>query len=289
MSRPTIRHRRSARSVRSPRRRPGRHRPRPVTQPGRRRAARSPARPHRHSARRMRRASSWCPSPPTRSTPRPSRSSRARPSSSWPPTSATPRSSSSSVSRPTSTPTRATASRKRRTSRPNRPAPSSRYTFNGDGPFAYGDQLPGHYAAGAKGDIVLVDALTPAAAPVLGTADAPRIVVVSIAADKIDPATVEVVKGETIKFLGTNVSDAEVELIVGLKTDVDADAGDSLKEAENIATESTGTIDPLHVQWRRPLRLRRPAPRSLRSGRQGRHRPRRRAHAVAAPDSTTER
>ena len=32
--------------------------------------------------------------------------------------------------------------------------------------------------------------------------------------------------------MATNVSDAEVELIVGLKPDVDADAGDSLKEAE---------------------------------------------------------
>jgi uncharacterized cupredoxin-like copper-binding protein len=78
--------------------------------------------------------------------------------------------------------------------------------------------------------------------PALGTVDAPRIVVVSIGADRIDPATVEVVKGETIKFLGTNVSDAEVELIVGTKTDVDADSGDSLKEAEGIAVEETGTI-----------------------------------------------
>ncbi len=116
------------------------------------------------------------------------------------------------------------------------------YPFSGDGPFAYGDQLPGHYAAGAKGDIVLVDALTPPVAPVPGTAEAPRVVVVSIAADKIEPATVEVVRGETIKFLATNVSDAETELIVGLKTDVDADAGDSLKEAEHIAAGQTGTI-----------------------------------------------
>ncbi len=116
------------------------------------------------------------------------------------------------------------------------------YPFSGDGPFAYGDQLPGHYAAGAKGDIVLVDALTPPSAPVLGTADAPRVVVVSIAADKIEPATVEVVKGEVIKFLATNVSDAETELIVGLKTDVDADSGDTLKEAEHIAAGQTGTI-----------------------------------------------
>ena len=81
-----------------------------------------------------------------------------------------------------------------------------------------------------------------AAAPALGTADAPRVVVLSVGADRIDPATVEVVKGETIKFLATNVSDAEVELIVGLKADVDADAGDSLKEAEEIASGTTGTI-----------------------------------------------
>ena len=78
----------------------------------------------------------------------------------------------------------------------------------------------------------------------LGTAEAPRIVVLSVGADKIAPATVEVVKGEVVQFLGRNASDAEVELIVGLKTDVDADAGDTLKEAENIATESTGTVEP---------------------------------------------
>ncbi len=29
------------------------------------------------------------------------------------------------------------------------------YTFDGDGPYAYGDQVGDHYAKGAKGDIVL--------------------------------------------------------------------------------------------------------------------------------------
>jgi plastocyanin len=29
------------------------------------------------------------------------------------------------------------------------------FTFDGDGPYAYGDQLDDHYAKGAKGDIVL--------------------------------------------------------------------------------------------------------------------------------------
>ena len=29
------------------------------------------------------------------------------------------------------------------------------FTFDGDGPYAYGDQIEDHYAKGAKGDIVL--------------------------------------------------------------------------------------------------------------------------------------
>ena len=29
------------------------------------------------------------------------------------------------------------------------------YTFDGDGPYAYGDQIADHYAKGAKGDVVL--------------------------------------------------------------------------------------------------------------------------------------
>ena len=62
-----------------------------------------------------------------------------------------------------------------------------------------------------------------------------RIVELEIGASAITPATVEVKKGETITFNAKNVSDTEVELIVGLKTDVDADSGDSLKEAEEIA------------------------------------------------------
>jgi uncharacterized cupredoxin-like copper-binding protein len=82
----------------------------------------------------------------------------------------------------------------------------------------------------------------PAAAQTLGTADAPRIVALQIGAGVIDPAVVEVVKGETITLETTNVTDTEVEIIVGLKADVDADSGDSLKEAENIAPGETKTV-----------------------------------------------
>ena len=113
------------------------------------------------------------------------------------------------------------------------------FTFDGDGPYAYGDQVGDHYAAGAKGDIILVDQLTvpsPAASP------AGRVVAVTISAGAIVPATVEVTKGETITFEATNASDTEVELIVGLASEVAADDGGSLQEAEHIAP---GTMKPV--------------------------------------------
>ncbi len=69
-----------------------------------------------------------------------------------------------------------------------------------------------------------------------------RTVDLEIAAGKITPASVEVKKGETITFNAKNVSDTEVELIVGLKTDVDADSGDSLKEAEEIAAGMSKSV-----------------------------------------------
>ena len=125
------------------------------------------------------------------------------------------------------------------------------YTFDAEGPWSFGDQVGDHYAAGAKGDVVFVDALAAAASPAttapatvqaLGTVDAPRTVALAIGVGAIDPASVEVVRGETITFEATNVSDTEVEIIVGLTADVDADEGDSLKEAENIAPGEMKTV-----------------------------------------------
>lgn len=69
-----------------------------------------------------------------------------------------------------------------------------------------------------------------------------RIVDLQIDAGVITPATVEVKKGETITFNAKNVSAVEVELIVGLKPDVDGDSGDSLKEAEEIAAGATKSV-----------------------------------------------
>jgi len=82
-------------------------------------------------------------------------------------------------------------------------------------------------------------------APAASQAAAPagtRTVDLEIAAGKITPASVDVKKGETITFNAKNVSAAVVELIVGLKADVDSDSGDSLKEAEDIAAGTSKTV-----------------------------------------------
>ena len=71
---------------------------------------------------------------------------------------------------------------------------------------------------------------------------APRVVQLEIGDGVITPASVTVTKGETVTFESKNVNTVEVELIVGLKTDVDADSGDSLVEAENIAPGASKSL-----------------------------------------------
>lgn len=83
---------------------------------------------------------------------------------------------------------------------------------------------------------------TPKAHESAAPASGARTIDVEIADGKITPATIEVKKGETITFNAKNTNTAEVELIVGLKPDVDADSGDSLKEAEEIAPGATKSV-----------------------------------------------
>ena len=71
---------------------------------------------------------------------------------------------------------------------------------------------------------------------------APRVVQVEIGDGKITPASITVTKGETVKFEIKNSNTVEVELIVGLKADVDADSGDSLVEAEHIAAGASSSL-----------------------------------------------
>ena len=71
---------------------------------------------------------------------------------------------------------------------------------------------------------------------------APRVVQIEIGDGVITPATVTVTKGETVTFEVKNVNTVEVELIVGLKADVDSDSGDSLVEAEEIAPGASKSL-----------------------------------------------
>jgi len=71
---------------------------------------------------------------------------------------------------------------------------------------------------------------------------APRVVQLEIGDGKITPASVTVTKGETVKFEIKNANTVEVELIVGLKADVDSDSGDSLVEAEHIAPGASSSL-----------------------------------------------
>lgn len=83
---------------------------------------------------------------------------------------------------------------------------------------------------------------TPPATSAPAGSSAARSVDLQIAAGSITPSNVDVKKGETITFNAKNVSDTEVEIIVGLQADVAADSGDSLKEAEHIAPGATGSV-----------------------------------------------
>jgi plastocyanin len=73
-------------------------------------------------------------------------------------------------------------------------------------------------------------------------ASASRTVQLDVGDGKITPASVTVTKGETITFEVTNSNTVEVELIMGLKTDVASDSGDSLVEAEHIAPGASKSL-----------------------------------------------
>lgn len=81
-----------------------------------------------------------------------------------------------------------------------------------------------------------------AAQSTVASVAASRTIHLDIGDGKITPASVTVTKGETVTFEAKNVSNTEVELIVGLKTDVASDSGDSLVEAEEIMAGETKTL-----------------------------------------------
>jgi uncharacterized cupredoxin-like copper-binding protein len=102
-------------------------------------------------------------------------------------------------------------------------------TFDGDGPFAFACHAPGHYEHGMLGYIQLVGP----GAPTVGTKDNPRIVWMSMDDTlKFMPDSVTVSKGETIRFVLTNVGQVTHEFQVGPADMVAADNVDGVLNVE---------------------------------------------------------
>lgn len=103
------------------------------------------------------------------------------------------------------------------------------YTFDGDGPYAFGDHLGRQYSQGVRGIVALAPA-------------APRVVQIDIGEGVVTPANIEVKQGETISFQARNATSSEVELVVGRKADLAAGAGGSLMQTEHIAPGASAEL-----------------------------------------------
>jgi uncharacterized cupredoxin-like copper-binding protein len=102
-------------------------------------------------------------------------------------------------------------------------------TFDGDGPFAFACHAPGHFEHGMLGYIQLVGP----GAPTVGTTDNPRIVWMQMDDTlKFMPDSVPVAKGETIRFVLTNIGQATHEFQVGPADMVAADNVDGVLNVE---------------------------------------------------------
>jgi uncharacterized cupredoxin-like copper-binding protein len=102
-------------------------------------------------------------------------------------------------------------------------------TFDGDGPFAFACHAPGHFEHGMLGYIQLVGP----GAPTVGTKDNPRIVWMQMDDTlKFMPDSVPVAKGETIRFVLTNIGQATHEFQVGPADLVAADQVDGVLNVE---------------------------------------------------------
>ena len=102
-------------------------------------------------------------------------------------------------------------------------------TFDGDGPFAFACHAPGHFEHGMLGYIQLVGP----GAPTVGTKDNSRIVWMQMDDTlKFMPDSVPVAKGETIRFVLTNIGQATHEFQVGPADLVAADQVDGVLNVE---------------------------------------------------------
>jgi uncharacterized cupredoxin-like copper-binding protein len=114
-------------------------------------------------------------------------------------------------------------------------------TLDKPGPYAFACHMPGHFEHGMLGFIVFVGPDVPP----LGTVAAPRTVAVNMTdALKFDPTTIQVRKGETIRFVLTNSGSATHEFMLGAADKVAADAGDGkiTVEADKLDAGSTNQL-----------------------------------------------
>lgn len=116
------------------------------------------------------------------------------------------------------------------------------FTFDGTGPFGFACHAPGHFEHGMAGYIQLVGP----GAPTVGTKDAPRVVWLNMDDTlKFTPDSVDVAKGETIRFVLTNSGEAVHEFQVGPADKVAADDVDGVivVEKDELDAGSTRAVD----------------------------------------------
>ncbi len=116
------------------------------------------------------------------------------------------------------------------------------FTFDGTGPFGFACHAPGHFEAGMAGYVQLVGP----GAPTLGTKDNPRIVGLTMSDElKFAPDSIDVAKGETIRFVLTNSGEAIHEFQVGPADTVAADEVDGVivVEKNELGPGSTSAVD----------------------------------------------
>ena len=116
------------------------------------------------------------------------------------------------------------------------------FTFDGTGPFGFACHAPGHFEHGMAGYIQLVGP----GAPTVGTKADPRVVWLDMTDKlKFTPNSVDVAKGETIRFVLTNSGEAVHEFQVGPADKVAADEVDGVivVEKDQLDAGSTRAVD----------------------------------------------
>lgn len=115
-------------------------------------------------------------------------------------------------------------------------------TFEGPGPFAFACHAPGHFEHGMAGYIELVGP----GAPTVGTKDNPRVVSMNMDDSlKFMPDSIQIAKGETIRFVLTNSGTVVHEFQVGPADKVAADEVDGtiVVEKDQLDAGSTHALD----------------------------------------------